>query len=212
MSLDWLKSISARIGVEGRNTIIVSGLAFCGFGLWVFLRDYDHHLWVSLTFLAAFFLLGASAILIGLLRQPQPSEVAQKFLLQQIGQQIFYAGGLQSSAELVELLRTAHNIHPLPPPSAIVLGSATRESDYKEIQQSEADDLVRKDRDGVRHNLEQEAEQIKSVLGVKSLLSEILKLGQSGSQQRNAASAQSNADSSTPDQSAMVKPPLKRAP
>ncbi len=194
MTPEWWKSISARIGVEGRNTIIVAGLIFSGFGLWIFLRDYDHHPWVSVVFLAASFLLGASAILIGLLRQPQPSEVAQKYLLQQVGQQVFYAGGLQSSAELVELLRAAHNIQPLPPPSAIVVGKATRETDYQQIQQSEADELVRKDREGVRRNLEQEAEQIKAVLGS---LSEMLKLGKIGSQQQSAGPGQLSTDSDT---------------
>lgn len=175
MNPEWLKSISAR--VEGRNVIIVAALVFAGFGLWLF-RDYDHHPWVSLGFLSAFFLLGAGAILIGLLKQPQPSEVAQKFLLQQIGQQVFYAGGLQSGTELIELLRAAHNVQPLPPPSALVVGSASNETGYKDVPESEAKELVRKDNEGVRLNLEKEAQRIKSMLGVKSLPANTLQPGQ----------------------------------
>ena len=70
---------------------------------------------------------------------------------------------------MVELLRTAHNIQQLPPASAIVVGSAAEETNYKEIQRSQADELVRKDREGVQRNLEREAEQIKTALEQKSL-------------------------------------------
>ena len=169
MSLEWLKSISARIGIEGRNTVIVAGLAFCGFGLWLFLRTYDDHPILSFAFLAAFFLLGAAAILIGLLRKPQPSEVSDKFLYQQIGRQVIYAGGLQSLPELVELLRTAHNVQPLPPPSAIVTGAAADEASYRLISEPEAQELALKDREGVQQNLLREVERIQSLLNISTV-------------------------------------------
>lgn len=165
MTPEWLKSISAHIGVEGRNTIIVTALLFCAFGLWLFLRVYDSHPYIFLAFLIVFFLLAVSVILLGLLHKPQPSEVTQKFLLQQIGQQILYAGGLQSGAELIEVLRAAHNVQPLPPPSGIVIGRAANESDYKEISAAEAARLASADEAGVRRNLEEEVAQIRSALG-----------------------------------------------
>jgi len=187
ISPEWLRSISARIGVEGRNTIIVSGLVFSGFGLWLFVREYDHHPWMALGFLTAFFLLGTSTILIGLLRPPQPSEAAQKFLLQQVGQRFFLAGGFHSNADLVELLRVAHNVQDLPPPSAIVVGTATKEADYKEITPSEGDQLARSDRESVQRNLEREAGRIKSALGIPQIAGEPMKGPPTTEKQLNSA-------------------------
>ncbi len=169
MNLDWLKSLSARIGIEGRNTIIVSSLAFCGFGTWLFLREYNSHPVLSSVFLVALFLLGCGTVLIGLLVKPQPSEVAEKFLLQQIGQQVFYAGGLQSPSDLVELLRAAHNVRDLPPPSGIVEGSAANEANHRELPSQQAEEIARQDREGVRRMIEREAEKIVTSLGAAQL-------------------------------------------
>ena len=120
-------------------------------------------------------------------------------MLQQIGQQGFYAGGLQSGVGRDSAGGSQHSALTSAP--GIIVGSATKEADYKETQQSEAEELVRKDGEGVQRNLEQEAEQIKSALGVKPLSREILKLGQSDSPQRNARAGQL---ADTTEQSAMV--------
>jgi hypothetical protein len=175
MSFDWLKSFSAKIGVEGRNTVIVAGLVFCGFGLWLFLSGYKDHPLLSWVFASAFFLLGASIALIGLLVKPQPSEIAQKFLLQQVGQQVFYAGGLQSPTDLLELLRALQNIRPLPPPAAVVEGSASNESEYKPLSPDEAAALALKDREGMERMIRLQAERIQSGLGVQQATGEVPK-------------------------------------
>jgi hypothetical protein len=167
VNLDWLKSISARVGVEGRNMIIVAGLGFCAFALWLFLKEIDRHPWIALGFLTASFVLAATVILVGLLKPPLPSEVAEKFLLQQIGHQTIYAGGLQSGSELAQLLRVFHNVRELPAPAAIVAGDAGNAENYQDLQPVEANELLDKDRDGVTKNLEEEAQRIKSALGTK---------------------------------------------
>lgn len=187
MNLDWLRAVSAKIGIEGRNIIIVSGLVFCGFGLYLFTSGYSSHPLLSWVFSFALFFLGSAIVLIGLLAKPQPSEIAQKFLLQQIGQQIFYAGGFQSPSALADLLREAHNIKDLPPPCAVVRGSASNEADHREISAGEAEKLVRKDRENIREMFRLEAEKIISSLGVRQVAS--------GQQRRIGASSQPNSDS-----------------
>ncbi|HMD98331.1 MAG TPA: hypothetical protein VKM93_13500 [Terriglobia bacterium] len=172
MSLDWFKSVSAQIGVEGRNIVIVAGLVFCAFGLWLFLSGYKDHPLLSWVFVSAFFLLGASIALIGLLVKPQPSEIAQKFLLQQVGQQFFYAGGLQSPSDVLEVLRTLQNIRPLPPPSAVVEGSASNEGEYKPLSPEEAAALAAKDREGIERMIRLQAERIQTGLGVQQAAAE----------------------------------------
>jgi uncharacterized SAM-binding protein YcdF (DUF218 family) len=169
MSLDWLKSISARVGIEGRNVVIVAGLLFCGFCFWLLDGRYQIHPLLSWIFLGCMVLLACAIILIGLLVRPQPSEIAEKFLLQQIGQQIFLAGGFQSPADLIDLLREAHNIQNLPPPSAIVKGSAANEADYVGVSAQEAEQLALKDRDGVQRNIRREADRLLSSLGVQQI-------------------------------------------
>jgi len=167
MNFDWLKSISARVGVEGRNTVIVSGLGFCGFGIWLFVREFERHPLLSWVFLSAFFALGGAIALVGLLAKPQPSEVAQSYFVQQnVDKQFLYAGGFQSQSDMVEFLRAAHEIEYLPRPSGIVAGSAADESTYKDISAEEADELARKDREGVQRLLWLEADKIQSSLGL----------------------------------------------
>src|ERR1700686_5727421 len=107
MNLGWLRSISASIGIEGRNIVIVAVLMFCGVSTWEFLRSYKDHPLLSSIFLSAIFLLALTIALLGLLAKPQPSEVTPKYVLQQVGSQIFYTGGIQSSEELTEVLKTA---------------------------------------------------------------------------------------------------------
>jgi hypothetical protein len=87
-----------------------------------------------------------------------------KFLLQQIGQQTLIASGLQSAPEMVEILRHAHNIRDLPPPSGIVVGSAANPGDRKDLTAAAAQALVQGDREAVTRNLLQEASRIQSAL------------------------------------------------
>jgi hypothetical protein len=75
----------------------------------------------------------------------------------------------------VELLRAAHNVQDLPPPSAIVKGAAANEADYEQISEAEAQDLARKDREGVQQNLEREAEKIQSLLRIQTIAGGLLK-------------------------------------
>lgn len=133
--------------------------------LWLFLPAYEvHPSMILLGFLIASFLLAVCIVLLGLLKRPQPSEVANRVLLRQIGDRFFFASGLQSSEEMINLLSSSHNIRELPPPSAIIEGDAGVEDNYREIGEAEAKSLVREDNAGVRRNLEREALRITSAL------------------------------------------------
>lgn len=160
MNLDFLKSITAK--VEGRTVVVVAGLVFCGFCIWIFA-----HLPVTIVstlFLAAAFALGCAIVLIPLLGKPQPSEPPPKFLIQQVGSQTFYTGGHHSTDELINLLREARNIQPLPPPSALVMGSPKDSAQYKPLSPAEAEELQRQDEIGVEKMLRAEVEKIGGAL------------------------------------------------
>jgi hypothetical protein len=160
MKLTWLRSISASIGIEGRNTVIVGALMFCGLGIWEFLREYKDHALLSSIFLTAFFIFALAIAFVGLLAKPRPSEVTPKYVLQQIGSQTFYTGGIQSSEELTEVLKAAHNIRQLPLPVAMVKGKATDESQYKELSVAEAQTISKKINEGVEGLLRNEVQRI----------------------------------------------------
>jgi|SRR5208337_1004747 len=160
MNLDFLKTVTAK--VEGRTAVVIAGLAFCGFCIWIFAT---HPLGiVSTVFLAAAFALACVIVLIPLLGKPQPSEPTPKFLIQQVGNQTFYTGGHHSTDELINLLREARSIQPLPPPSALVFGSPKDSSQYKSLSPAEAEELQQKDEMGVRELLRSEIERMRATI------------------------------------------------
>lgn len=168
MKINWLeplsRSLSARI--EGRNTAIAALVIFGGFVFWVLVSSYEKHPLLSWIFCGLIFALIVLVAIASLLMKPQPSEVSEKWLVQMAGHQLFSAGGIQSFDELRELLRHAHNVHELPPPSGIVKGSALNASDYQDISAAEAGKITERDRAGVTGQLAEEAVNI-----AKSLLS-----------------------------------------
>ncbi len=170
MNFDWLKAISARIGIEGRNTIIFLSVAFCGFGVWLFERSFGDHPILSSIFLASFLILAVATILIGLLAQAKPSEVAEKYLLQQVDKQILFAGGFQSPSEIVDFLRAAHNVHDLPPPFGLVKGSARNEAEHQTISSADAECIARDDKAGVDRMLLSEAQRILARVQIRQVV------------------------------------------
>lgn len=168
MSWEWLaslsrsRSLSARI--EGRNVAIVVILGFCTFGLWLFVSSYEKHPWLSSIFCGLFVVIAILVVIASLMIKPHPSEVSEKWILETAGQKLFSAGGFQSSDELRELLRHAHNIHDLPPPVALVKGSASNPSDYRDLSAADSAKLAQQDREGVTHQLEGEAVNIAKLL------------------------------------------------
>lgn len=160
MNLDFLKTVTAK--VEGRTAVVIAGLAFCGFCIWIFST---HPLnVVSSVLLVVVFGLACAIVLIPLLGKPQPSEPTPKFLIQQVGSQTFYTGGHHSTDELINLLRETRNIQPLPPPSALVLGSPEDSTRYKPLSPAEAEELQRSDEMGVRQLLQSEVERMRATL------------------------------------------------
>jgi hypothetical protein len=162
MSLEWLKSVSARI--EGRTAIMCGGLGFCGFALWLFVAHPLPILWISNGLILIVVVLASVIVLHTLFTKPQPSEPASQFLLQQIGNQLVYTGGFHSPEDLIRILREAHNIHPLPSPSAVVMGAPIDDKQYKPLSASEAEELQRLDAAGIEKMLRSEAGSILSTL------------------------------------------------
>jgi len=161
MNLDFLKAVNAK--VEGRSVVVIAGLAFCGFCLWIFATHLPITT-VSVVFLVGAFALACAIVLIPLLGKPQPSEPAPKFLIQQVGNQTFYSGGHHSTDEMINLLRAARNIQPLPPASALILGSPKDSAQYKALSPAEAEELQRKDEMGVEELLRSEVERMRAAL------------------------------------------------
>ena len=162
MNFDWARSIQARM--EGRTSIICFSLALCGFCLWLFVT---HPLlptpWISLGLILIVLGLAGVIIFHTLLARPRPSEPPPQFLLQQIGNQLVMVGGFNSSDELAKTLREAHNINPLPPAAAVVVGQAKDER-YKPLSPAEAQELQHQDETGVRQMLLSEVEGLKAAL------------------------------------------------
>ncbi len=175
MSLDWLKSISAKVGIEGRNVTIVAALVFCGFGLWIFNQSYASHWQLSIAFLCAFFALAATVVLVGLLAKPQPSEVTQRYFVRQIGnQQFIFVSGMQSQEELAALLRAAHNVQELPPPTGLVKGSAADENNYQDLSPMEAAGIATGDNEEVQKKLIAEASRLLSSFAPQRLAAQAM--------------------------------------
>lgn len=174
MSASWLKSIQARLTakIEGRNVIIVCGVVFCGFGLWLVNRSYGQHATLSIVFMSLFALLGGVTIFVGLLAQPR-ADISNKYFLKQVGDQFLLAGGFQAPSEIIEFLRAAHEIRDLPPPAGIVKGSASNEADHRQIDQLEAARIALEDKLGVDEMLGREAQQIITGIKIKQRLSEL---------------------------------------
>lgn len=161
MKIDWLalsKSLSARI--EGRNTSITVLLAFCSLALWQILATYKEHPLLSWIFGGIIICFAGFIGIAALVLKPQPSEVTTRWLVQQVGQQIISAGGLQSFEELRVLLRHAHNIHDLPAPAGIVKGSAANPADYRDLSSEEAEAMAHNDHVQVENLLRAEAVRI----------------------------------------------------
>lgn len=158
MKLDWLKNVRTKIGIEGRNIIVVGSIVFSLVGFIACIRRLDAAPIFYGCFATGFFVVGATALFIGLLAKPQPSEVSPKFVHQQIGpQQFILAGGLQSIEELKEFLRHAHHLQYLPPPAGLVQGTATSESDYRMLTPADAAEIAKQDEEGIDSLLEREA-------------------------------------------------------
>ena len=159
MNLDFLKAVNAKI--EGRTVVVVSGLVFCCFGMWI-----AAHLapsTFSTVLLSLFAVLGCGTVMIPLLGKPQPSEPTPKFVVQQVGNQTFYTGGHHSTDEMISLLREARNIQPLPAPAALVIGSP-KDQQYKPLSISEAEELQRKDEMQINELLRSEIETMQARL------------------------------------------------
>jgi hypothetical protein len=152
--MNWLaslsKSITARI--EGRNSLVGLILAFSAFIIYIFVSSYDHHPGLSVLAMVV------GVIGIALLRTPQPSEVSQKSIL--IKRDFFWAGGLQSREEVISVLKEAHHVRELPPPYAVVHGSATNPNDYRVLDPAEAAMLAQQDHEGVEKMLLDEAARL----------------------------------------------------
>lgn len=157
MNLDFLKAVSAK--VEGRTAVVIGGLAFCCFGIWIVARLPPSAFSTILLFLFA--ILGSAVVLIPLLGKPQPSEPTPKFVIQQVGSQTIYTGGHHSTDEMINLLREVRNIQPLPPPSAVVIGSP-QSHQYRQLSPIEAEELQRKDEMGVEGLLRSEIETMRA--------------------------------------------------
>jgi len=162
MNLDFLKGIKAK--VEGRTAIIVAGLVFCGFCLWLFMPHPGAIGGGSVGFQVGAFLLACAIVLIPLLGKPQPSEPEQPYLLQQVGNQWFFTGGHHSTDELIRLLREANNVQPLPLASATVIGSPKDSGQYKPLSDTEAKELQRQDETGVERMLREQADRIRDAI------------------------------------------------
>lgn len=162
MTLDWLKSFQAKVGVEGRNVIVVAGLFFLAFAFWLVLRTYVEHPVVSIVLGSVLLAFGMATISIGLLAKPQPSDVTSRYLFQQVGKQLIYAGGMQSKEEVVSLLREAHNIKELPAPAALIRGAAADPTSYESLSPQDAASIIQRDREGVARMLDVEALRILS--------------------------------------------------
>ena len=164
----WLKSISAHL--EGRPAIIVAGLIFCGFVVHLGVGELDKHVYVSVSLLGTALVLAIALLFIALFVKPTPADVAEKIL--QIGPQLFFATGIQSHTEMVELIRESYNIRNLPPPFGIVRGPVSDEKQYQELTPTERDEIARQDREGVATMLSREADRLLQYAAVVGRLPE----------------------------------------
>jgi hypothetical protein len=132
--------------------------------LWLFVTHPLLNPWIGFGLVLIVLGLAAAIVLHTLLARPRPSEPTAQFVLQQIGNQLVMTGGFHSSDDLIKTLREAHNINPLPPPAAIVLGKATDDKQYRPLSQPEAEELQRQDEIGVKRMLLSEVESLKTAL------------------------------------------------
>lgn len=190
MSLDFLKAVTAK--VEGRTAVVIGGLAFCCFNMWIATRLTSPIVSAALIAFAA--ALGCAVVLIPLTGKPQPSEPSPKFII--VGNQTIYTGGHHSTDEMINLLREARNIRPLPAPSALVIGSP-QDQQYQALSASEAEQLQRTDELGVDELLRSEVETIRS--RIRSA-----QLGSGPAQDTQALHAQNPRDVETASSQAVI--------
>ncbi|MBZ5505766.1 MAG: hypothetical protein LAO78_09780 [Acidobacteriia bacterium] len=158
--MSWLatltKSVSAKI--EGKNVAVAILVGFSAFAVWIGLGSYAGHPILSTVLTVTGLAIVVVVTVALLLIKPQPSEISEKALV--IKRDLFWAEGMQTSQEIVEILREAHNIRDLPEPVAIVKGSATNPADYHPISSADAAQLVRTDHDQINQMLSQEGARI----------------------------------------------------
>ena len=160
MSFDWLASLSRSISarIEGRNASATIVLAFLAFMAWMLLAKYDTHPALTAVFIACIFIMLSLIITALFFRAPQPSEVSERSIL--LRRNTFIAQGMQSQEEIVAVLKEVHNVRDLPPPSALVKGSATNPHDYHPLSDAEATAIAKADHQKVSALLNQEANHL----------------------------------------------------
>jgi len=161
MSFDFGKALqNLEIKFRGRAALMASILAVLAVMFWLVVRDYAAHpifsQVISYVILGLIFLI----LIMAEFGKPRPEEVPEKSVLQvgRIG--LFFAKGLSSHQELIQLVRQWSGIEKLPPPSSKVQGSATQEDNYQDMSAAEAEKFILDVEKGVEQAVAREAQRL----------------------------------------------------
>ncbi len=165
---------NVEIKVRGRTALLVFGMGFLTLLFWLAMRDYAGHPTFSVVIASVVVAVVFCLLLLGVLGKPRPEEMPAKSAVQVGPFGFFFARGISSQEDLMQVIRQWNAIQKLPPPSALVKGSAARQEDYCELSPVEADKFVEEVEKGVEATLQREAHRLAKELGEK-LLSEATK-------------------------------------
>ena len=167
---------------------MVSVLGVLALLFWLVIRDYAQHPILSQIFCYAIL---AFIFLIAIMTQfgkARPEEVPQKTVVQVGRVGMFFAKGLSSQEEMMELVRQWNGIEKLPLPNSRIRGSATQEKNYEELSLPEAENFSAEVEKSVKAMIAREAQRISAHLD-PALPADppVPKLGDAGGQKGGAA-------------------------
>ncbi len=133
---------NVELKLRGRTALLVSALAVLAVLFWLVLRDYAIH--PLLSQVVCYAILGSVflVIIVAQFGKARPEEVPEKSILQLGPIGLFFARGLSSQREMMQLIRECSGIEKLPPPSSRVQGSPTDEKNYQDLPLTEANNFV----------------------------------------------------------------------
>ncbi len=151
MSLDFSKLLqNLEVRLRGRNALLFCVITALTVMFWLALRDYTSHPILSTGLAVGIPIVLIVILMLAFLSKPRPEEVPPRSLIQ-LGR-FYFASGMTSQQDMMELVRNLSGISPLPPPNAKVDGSAANEKDYVPLSPAESDAFV----SGVQRQIQEE--------------------------------------------------------
>jgi hypothetical protein len=160
MNLDLLKTLRSEAKLRGRTAFVVAGVAALTIMFWVIMKDYELHPVFSMVIASVILIATIIMLAYGAFGRPRSEEEHEKAIVQIGPVGILMAKGVSSQGDLVQLIKEFSGFQTLPSPSARVVGSATSEKDYRDLKETEAEELSAEIKKGVEETILDEAQRI----------------------------------------------------